>query len=219
MLRNCLLGCPEEFTNPNRKNHFKLFEDWEKSVGPDKAQKMFKDWLHTHKSARGILGIKALTNYIPATERMIGAPDKIIFLVRRDKHRQAISLLRARTTGKWGVATSVIAGDYVRHQNHHDEQNQLNEVFRNILNQEQRCLEHILVHRNNGVPIYILSYEDLQADTVGQINSISQFLGVDEVHNMVQTTRTVQRDELTEQMLEDWTDKPEATLPSTIKQF
>lgn len=108
------LGAPREYFNQNRYD--KLIEKWEL---PRNDLDAYIDALRKRTgSDNGVVAIKLMVRHLTwlrnqgmltgsqgdlaeLSERFGGA--LVIKLLRRDKLRQAISLVKARQTGKWGV--------------------------------------------------------------------------------------------------------------------
>ncbi|HEX9644759.1 MAG TPA: Stf0 family sulfotransferase [Acidimicrobiia bacterium] len=112
------LGEPREYFNPNRMG--RLIERWQLEAGDLDAY--VTEMKKRTASPNGIIAVKIMVSQLIRLERegllrpegkgrlralaaKFGTEDDtlVIQLLRRDKLRQAISLMKARQTGQWGV--------------------------------------------------------------------------------------------------------------------
>jgi len=108
------LGEPREWFIPNRMD--KLVEQW--GLSPDDFDGYIAALKQKKSTKSGVVGIKLMVSHLtmladrgvlPQERRLdallerFGGDTLVIRLLRGDKLRQAISLMKARQTGKWGV--------------------------------------------------------------------------------------------------------------------
>jgi LPS sulfotransferase NodH len=115
------LGEPREYFNPNRMG--RLIEQWGLVAGDLDAY--IAELKKRTASPNGIVGIKLMVSQLIGLEKdglldsggrgrlrtlidRFEAEALVVQLLRRDKLRQAISLMKARQTGKWGVLRKAV---------------------------------------------------------------------------------------------------------------
>lgn len=135
------------------------------------------DW-HTTMRAfaadKGIFGTKivshdliSISRYVPS---FLGLFDRVVYLYRRDKVLQALSLSRARHQGIWHIRNETTTSyepleyDYRRVMN----------GYRQLLKQEAELTKII---KASGRPVLVVEYESVVRDPRKAVTTIAEFLG------------------------------------------
>ncbi|MBR8827144.1 MAG: sulfotransferase [Gomphosphaeria aponina SAG 52.96 = DSM 107014] len=143
----------------------------------------------THKvTENGVFGTKFISHFLEVLETKTSLNfekivntyiSKFVYLVRRDKVAQAVSVVMAKKTNVWHIFNQETEQEYQARLNDLDvEENDLEEVrkyYENILEQEA-YLENLFQVYN--ISPLIVEYEQLLADPDGEIQKILRYLGV-----------------------------------------
>lgn len=128
----------------------------------------FVAWVGDARRYRGLGGPAA------AVVRSLVGPFVVIRLVRRDRVRQAISWVRARSTGQWGQPEGAIASEPDLPDAGYDAR-VLADAVRALVRQQERwdgALPKL------GAPVLTLAYEDLACDYPTVVRRALEFAGV-----------------------------------------
>jgi LPS sulfotransferase NodH len=177
------LGIPMEYLHPDAI-HFlgaRLFPD---SVGPIKLERYLDAVARVRTTRDGWFGAKIQPNQLlplfdgdfNSAARFLGSFDRLIFITRRDKLRQAISGAIAYATGTWfnfGDEPNFEAIDFARlfpnidrlHSQYVDEERLIGEI-------SSQLADHPLLH---------ITYEDISLNPQETFERCAAFLGLEDV--------------------------------------
>jgi LPS sulfotransferase NodH len=127
----------------------------------------FVAWVNDARRYRGLVGPPA------AVVRSLVGPFVVIRLVRHDRVRQAISWVRARSTGQWGQPEGEIASEPDLPDSGYDPE---------VLAEAVRALGRQQEHWDGGLaklgaPLLTLAYEDLARDYPAVVRRALEFTG------------------------------------------
>jgi len=167
--RTGVLGAPMEYANPP---YIAMLRS--RLAGDTDIVRYWNDVRDLRTSPNGIFGYKMfIANYLqceelhPALLREI-APDKVIFLTRRDVLQQSISLLRATQTKAWfhGI------------ENLKEPEYSYGDIKSGVLQIQQDVETWQKIFALGGASVYPVLYEDLQVDEAKVVAGICAYLGV-----------------------------------------
>jgi LPS sulfotransferase NodH len=169
-----VLGFPQEFLN-------EFYLPRLANILPMPSLTDFEDYiLHTFTSKQGLFGLKidwwrfARANELGCYSRLIGKPNCIVYLTRRNFVQQAISLFIATRSGTWQEQDTVFQ-DGSQYKSVHYDNYQLTESVLNIMVQEfhwQRYLQKV------ACPVLPIFFEDTISNPIETAMSIAALLEV-----------------------------------------
>ena len=177
--RSGLLGAPTEYVNIDRGNAAipaptepgRLMVRFAATT----PEQYFVKLLQHRTGRNGIFGMKAHSHHFEAaltwcpSMLQILAPVTFIYINRRDKVAQAISMAKAMQTNAW------ISFDPQTGKNTRYDPNFIEQCMKEI---EQQRLGWWRWFEANGVTPFVVTYEDVLADKDGVVRSIIELLGV-----------------------------------------
>lgn len=184
------LGNPKEYLNPSNFNDEKMMFDYPWLTL--KNRELLDAIMKNTSTLNGVVGIKSNLQYLinSGILRTYQAPIKYVYLTRKDKIGQAISLERAFKSQKW----CLYKNESVLDDNLGLDINRILSQMLYIKNEEDKILE-FLKNKN-----YLeIAYEDLLENELKTVGEIAKFIGVNKEFEKLESNVVPQRDQKTEE--------------------
>lgn len=191
--RSNLAGAPHEYFHPMHAKDY--YERWSVDSIDDYVE-LLKRWRTTKN---GIFGVKL--HYYQIAEfgvnyddisRLLDKP-KYIFIRRKTKIRQAISLVRAQQTNQYAVhdASDVKEGDYNFES--------IRDQFFRLINEENQWAAYFKEHQISPLEVW---YEDLAQNYAHTLEQVFKFLSIDYDSDDLSTEPTIKK--MSDSLTEEW---------------
>jgi LPS sulfotransferase NodH len=164
--------------------------------------KLVDNLMEYRTTNNGVFGTKLISHFLfelqrakPDSEQIFQSINQFIFLIRKDKLAQAISLVLAQQTQVWHLHSDAKKTSYKSQlESIEIDDNLLNDVEQKVIfiEQQEDRLQKILAHHQ--IQPLIVVYEDLLDDAPGQINRILDFLAIPQPEQyLMQVTSGIKR--------------------------
>jgi LPS sulfotransferase NodH len=179
-----------------------------------KMQFSFLEYMHVLTSSavtlNNVFGIKLISHYLASHLEQEAFGNyfnqfKFIYLFRKNKLEQAISLYLAKETNIWHLDREQNLDTYKAEIISLLEENKIdfNRIiqYQNFINEEEDWLKKFFA--DNGTVVYFLEYEELISNPENAIRAIMNFLGIllDSGFNVPQVKNVQLKSEITDQIL------------------
>lgn len=205
------LGAPNEFFNPPK--YERLAREW--GVAPDDLGAYIEQLRIRTATPNGVVGVKLMVRHLDHLTKqgmLPSGPDRlnifteqfgdvvVVKLVRNDKLRQAISLTRAKQTGKWGSPKEERAEPFF-------DRIALTENLVRIVKAEAKWEREL---QTSGIsPALTVHYEDLASATDEVLLQLAELVGLPEAAQIVDDRQrgAVKLQRQADALTEEWYDR------------